>query len=333
LTILVLNRTEVTALLTMRECMDIMADALRTLAQGDAILPLRTVIRLPGGPNAFGAMPAYLGQPGALGIKVISVFPENDGTNLDSHQGAVLLFDAKQGRLLAVMDATAVTGIRTAAVSGVATRALARQNAADLGILGAGVQAMTHLEAICLARPIERVWVWSRTAERARDFAGRASHRLEVAVEPVTSPERAVSGASIVCTVTASREPVLRSEWISPGTHINAVGASLPIARELESELVRRSRLYVDRRESALNEAGDFLFPKREGIIGDDHIVGELGELLLGKIPGRRSPDEITLFKSLGLAIEDVAAARHVYRKALGEGIGTEVELGEPTNL
>jgi alanine dehydrogenase len=328
LEILVLNQSEVTALLPMAECMDVMADALRALARGEAILPLRTVIRIPEGPNAFGAMPAYLGNPGAVGIKVISVFPENSEIDLDSHQGAVLLFEMERGQLVAIMDATAITAIRTAAVSGVATCALAREDAGDLAILGAGVQAMTHLEAMCLARPIRRVRVWSRTVERAQRFAMQAAELCDIPVDPVGSPQETVAGAAIVCTVTASREPVLLGDWLAPGTHVNAVGASLPNARELDGEAVQRSRLYVDRRESALNEAGDFLIPKREGRITDGHIVGELGDLLLGRIPGRRSPEEITLFKSLGLAVEDVAAARLVYTKAVAKRVGTRVELG-----
>jgi ornithine cyclodeaminase len=326
--ILILNQTEVGALLPMADCMEVMATALRGLAAGDAILPLRTVLRLPDGRSAFGAMPAYLGSPAAVGIKVVSVFPGNDGTRFDSHQGAVLLFEVEHGRLLAVMDASAITAIRTAAVSGVATRALARADAAELAILGAGVQAMTHLEAMRLARPIERVRVWSRSGERARRFAWRAGERFGVRVEPVDSVEAAVAGAAVVCTTTASREPVLRGEWLAPGTHVNAVGASLPSARELDSEAVRRARLYVDRRESALAESGDVLVPLRAGAITEAHIVGELGDLLLGRIEGRRSPDEITLFKSLGLAIEDLAAAFHVHAKAAATGAGTRVEFG-----
>jgi alanine dehydrogenase len=326
--ILVVNQAEVEALLPMAECMDVMQRALRALADGDAVLPLRTVVPLRDGRSAFAAMPAYLGQPASVGIKVITVFPGNDGTHLDSHQGAVLLFEVEHGQLLAVMDASAITAIRTAAVSGVATRALARDDAADLAILGAGVQAMTHLDAMRVARPIARVRVWSRSAERARRFALRASERFGVDVEPVGSAREAVDGAAVVCTTTSSREPVLRGEWLAAGVHVNAVGASLPTARELDSEAVRRARLYVDRRESALNEAGDFLIPRREGTITDDHIVGELGDLLVGRVDGRRSPTEVTLFKSLGLAVEDVAAAHHIYAKAVRAGRGRRVELG-----
>ncbi|GJG89022.1 ornithine cyclodeaminase [Gemmatimonadetes bacterium T265] len=326
--LLVVNQQEVAALLPMAECMDVMADALRALAAGEAAVPLRTVVRLHDGRSAFATMPATLTPANALGVKVITVFPDNEGTRLDSHQGAVLLFEAEQGRLLAVMDASALTAVRTAAVSGVATRALAREGAADLAILGAGVQAETHLEAMCLARPVARVRVWSRTPDRARRFARRAADRLAIDVQPAASAEAAVDGAAIVCTVTASREPVLRGAWLAPGTHVNAVGASLPAARELDTEAVRRARLYVDRRESALAEAGDFLIPKRTGAVADDHIVGELGELLLGHVVGRRSAAEVTLFKSLGLAVEDVAAAHHVYARAVAVGAGTRVSFG-----
>jgi len=326
--ILVLNQTEVGALLPMAECMDVMADALRALAAGDAAVPLRTVVRLPDGHSAFAMMPATLARSAALGVKVITVFPGNEGTRLDSHQGAVLLFEAEQGRLLAVMDASAITAIRTAAVSGVATRALAREDAAELAILGAGVQAATHLEAMLLARPVARVRVWSRTAGRAGEFARRAAERFAIEVEAVASAEAAVDGAAVVCTTTAAREPVLHGAWLAAGTHVNAVGASVPTARELDTEAVRRARLYVDRRESALAEAGDFLLPRREGAVSDDHIVGELGDVLLGRVPGRRSGTEVTLFKSLGLAVEDVAAARHVHAKAVGAGAGTRVAFG-----
>ena len=326
--VLIVNQREVAALLPMAECMDAMAEALRALAEGDAILPLRTIVRLPDGRSAFGAMPGYLGHPAAMGLKVVTVFPGNEGTRYDSHIGAVLLFDVEHGRLLAVMDASAVTAIRTAAVSGVATRLLAREDASTLALLGSGVQAMTHLEAMRLARGIERVRVWSRSAGRAAWFAARAAKRFDVHVDVAPSAQAAVEGADVVCTVTSAREPVLRGEWLAPGAHVNAVGSSQPTARELDSDAVRRARLYVDRRESTVNEAGDFLIPRGEGAVGDDHIVGEIGELLLGRIPGRRSAEEVTLFKSLGLAIEDLAAAHHVYTRAMAAGAGTRVELG-----
>ena len=326
--ILVVDQTTVTRLLPMDDCMAAMEEALAVLARGDAILPLRQVLRLPGGRGAFAAMPAYDGSSESIGLKAITVFPGHHGTELDSHQGAVLLFEGERGRLLAVMDASSITAIRTAAVSGVATRLLAREDAGDLAILGTGVQARTHLEAMRIARPVRRVRVFSRDPGRVRAFAERASARHGIAVEPAASARQAVEGADLVCTVTSSTEPVLLGEWLAAGAHINAVGASLPHCRELDSAAVARARLFVDRRESALNEAGDVLIPRREGAIGDDHIQAELGEVVLRRHPGRGNADEVTLFKSLGLAVEDVAAARLVYRHAERTGAGTWVELG-----
>ena len=306
-----------------------MTDALRTLARGGALLPLRTVVRLADGRNAFALMPAVLDEPSALGAKVITVFPGNDATQYDSHQGAVLLFELEHGRLIAILDASTITALRTAAVTAVATRALSRPESRTLALLGAGVQAGTHLESISLVRPIDRVRVWSRSGDRAKRFAERAA-ATGAPIEACATAREAVDGADIVCTVTSSREPVLHGDWLKPGAHVNAVGASLASARELDSATVAKARLYVDRRESTLNEAGDFLVPKGEGLIGDDHIVGEIGELLLDppRIEGRRSPRELTVFKSLGLAIEDVASARRVYDRAVATGAGSWIQLG-----
>ncbi|MEO8336490.1 MAG: ornithine cyclodeaminase family protein [bacterium] len=324
----IITESEVPGLLPMDECMDVMASALSTLARGGAILPLRPLMRIPQKAGILGMMPAYMDTPDALGVKIITVFNGNHGTEYDSHQGVVLLFEADHGSIVAVIDASSVTAIRTAAVSGVATRLLARSDATDLSILGSGVQARTHLEAMLVARPLSRVRVWSRNADSARAFARAASERHGISVEAIASPQQAVEGADIICTTTSAREPILLGEWIAPGAHINAVGSSTSTARELDSAAVSRARLFVDRRESTLNEAGDFLIPKAEGAIGDDHIRAELGELLLGTHKGRASVGEITLFKSLGLAVEDVAAAYHIYERAVERGIGTSVEMG-----
>lgn len=225
------------------------------------------------------------------------------------------------------MDAGALTAIRTAAVSGVATRVLARADAHDLAILGAGVQAGTHLEAMLLVRKIERVRVWSRRFERARMFAEAHAARGHVKIEAVAEARMAVENADLICTVTASQEPVLSGSWLAPGAHLNAVGSSTPAARELDTAAVARARLFVDRRESALHEAGDFLIPKMENALNDGHICGEIGEILLGQIEGRRSAQEITLFKSLGLAVEDLAAAHYLHQKAKRHGAGVWIEL------
>lgn len=320
---------DVRALLPMHECIDVMSDALQRVADGSSILPLRTVIRLPDSTNAFASMPAVHGSGvgSSIGAKIITVFPGNESTPFDSHIGVVLLFDPTNGTLLAIADASSITAIRTAAVSGLATRLLANPDARELAILGAGVLALPHLDAVCAVRGIERVRVWSRSGTRAEEFAARAraSRSIDVVVSPTA--EAAVRDAHVVCTITGARTPILDGGWLAPGTHVNAVGASVPSARELTSDAVARSRLFVDRRESTLNEAGDFLMAKAEGAIDDSHIVAEIGEILLGRNPGRVSSTEITLFKSLGLAVEDVAALRHIYRKA-DAGTGAAVTLG-----
>jgi ornithine cyclodeaminase len=323
----ILTQAEVRRLLPMRECIELMAEALKSLTRREGLNPLRSVIRLPNRSDLLGLMPGHLGSPFALGLKVITIFPGNHGTRFDAHQGVVLLFEGERGRPLAIMNASEITAVRTAAVSAVATRLLAREDADDLAILGAGVQARTHVEAMLAVRPIRRVRVFSRTAEHREQFAARESARHGVAVEASGSAEEAVRGASIVCTTTSSKEPVLRGEWIDAGAHVNAVGASVPSARELDGAAVARARLFVDRRESTLNEAGDFLLAQQEGLVGEEQILGEIGELLLGEVDGRGTEEEVTLFKSLGLAVEDLAAATYVHRRAVEEGVGTTVEL------
>jgi ornithine cyclodeaminase/alanine dehydrogenase-like protein (mu-crystallin family) len=324
----IVTQSEVPALLPMNECVEVMAEALATLARGDAVLPLRTMMWLPDRSGLLGLMPACLGAPAVMGLKIVSVMPGNHGTEYESHQGAVLIFEVAHGSLLAVIDASSITAIRTAAVSGLATRLLAPEDAGDLAILGSGVQAASHLEAMKTVRQLRRVRVWSRSAANAQAFAERESARHGLRVEAVASARAAVAGADLICTTTASKAPVLEGTWLAPGVHINAVGACFRDARELDTAAVAGARLYVDRRESALNEAGDFLLAKAEGAIGDGHIVGELGEILLGKVPGRRSPDERTLFESLGIAVEDLAAAHHIWRRAEARDSGTALHFG-----
>jgi ornithine cyclodeaminase len=323
-----LTGADVSRLLTMEACIDVMHDVLGALARGEALQPLRTVLRLPRERGAFAVMPAQVSRPDAFGVKVITVFPGNEGTRYDSHQGAVLLFEPGHGTLAAIMDASSMTAIRTAAVSAVATRLLARPDAGDVALLGTGVQARTHLEAMRAVRTIRRVRAWSRHESHRRAFAEWAGHRYGIEVEIPATAREAVLGADLICTVTASRTPVVEGAWLSPGTHINAVGASLPDTRELDTAAVVRARLFVDRRESALNEAGDFLIPRAEGAISDEHLRGELGDLLVGRLIGREDESQVTLFKSLGLAVEDVAAAHVVHQEAERRNVGTLVELG-----
>ncbi|HET7581786.1 MAG TPA: ornithine cyclodeaminase family protein [Candidatus Limnocylindria bacterium] len=325
---LVIDGATAQDLLPMDRCIDLMADALAGLARGEAANPLRTVVPVPAEvPSALAAMPAVLADPPAMGVKVISIFPGNHGSGIESHQGFVLLFEGERGSPVALIDAIAITAIRTAAVSGLATRLLAREDAGDLAILGSGTQARSHLAAMRAARPLRRVRAWSPHRERLEAFAREAADD-GTPVEPTASAQAAVEGADIICTVTASATPVVEGAWLAPGAHLNAVGSSLPTNRELDSDAVARSRLFVDRRESARNEAGDFLIPLQEGAIGQDHIVAEIGEIAAGLAEGRRSADEITLFKSLGLAIEDLAAARWIHQQAVASGAGTPIPLG-----
>lgn len=326
--VVIVNQQEVTELLPMRDCMAVMADVLGDLASGGCQLPLRQIMWLEDRRGALGLMPSYWQSAGVIGLKAVTFFPGNEGSELDSHQGAVLLYEAERGRLLAMVDATAITAIRTAAVSGVATRLLAREDAAELALVGCGVQARTHLEAMLLSRSIERVRVCGKTLEHAESFAERESRRHGMAIEAVRCPRDAVKNADIICTVTSSSEPVVHGEWLQPGTHLNAVGSSVPFARELDGTAMRRSRLFVDRRESALKEAGDFLLAKKEGAVGDGDILAEIGDIIVGRASGRASPDEVTLFKSVGLAVEDLASAWHVYQKAMQTGAGSRVAFG-----
>jgi ornithine cyclodeaminase/alanine dehydrogenase-like protein (mu-crystallin family) len=304
MTLLVLSERDVEQLLTMDECIEAMADVLAALARGELYQPLRFVLRPPDAAGLMGFMPAHrAGAGAAFSLKEIVVVPENPARGLDAHQGGVLLHDGETGQLRALLNASPITAIRTAAVSAVATRALARPGAHTVAIIGTGVQGKAHAEAMraVLGEPEIRMW--------SRRTGGSA--------------EDAVRGADVVCACTTSAEPVVRREWLAPGVHVNAVGASVPRARELDEETIRAATLVVDRRESALNESGELLIPG----LGEERIAAELGDVLIGAHPGRTSDDELTVFKSLGLAVEDLAAAELVVRRAREQGAGVEVEF------
>lgn len=331
--VLVLSRADVARLLPLDACMNVMEEALKALSAGRATMPLRSVMPIPGGTGLLGFMPGTLQTEGVFGAKITSVYASNLNSEFESHQGIVALFEAEHGRPLALVDAGEVTAIRTAAVSGVATRVLARDNAHTLALIGSGSQASPHLEAMMLARPLTEVRVWSRTPEHAQAFVARESSRWEqerpdLRLRVADDVALAVSGADIVCTLTGANEPVLRGAWLTAGAHVNAVGFAGPAGREIDTEAVRRARFFVDRLESALNEAGEFLMARAEGAVGDDHIQGELGDVLRGRIPGRQTAEEITMFRSLGLAVEDVATAHFLYQRAQEAGLGTWAPLG-----
>jgi ornithine cyclodeaminase/alanine dehydrogenase-like protein (mu-crystallin family) len=319
--VLILSEHDVERLLTMRECIAVMEEALIALARGEVHNPLRSMIRGEGAKGILGLMPSYRGgaEP-RYGLKEVCVFPGNPALGLDTHLGAVLLHSGETGQLMAVINASAITAIRTAAVSAVATKLLARADARTLAIIGAGVQARTHLEAIPLVRNIDDVRIVSRSSAKAEALAANGAR-------VVGSVEEAVRGADIIVTATSSREPILKREWLSDGVHINAVGSSIAVARELDGATMAAASLFVDRRESTINESGDYLFALREGAISENHIRAEIGEILIGQAKGRTSESEITLFKSLGLAVEDLASAQFLFEKASREGGGTWVDF------
>jgi ornithine cyclodeaminase/alanine dehydrogenase-like protein (mu-crystallin family) len=326
--ILILNEAEVVRLLSIAECIEVMEQALSALARGEFSQPLRTIFKPDKVKGVLAMMPAFrAGQEPLFGLKAICVFPGNAAIGKDAHQGGVLLFSGETGEPLAMANASAITSIRTAAVSAVATRSLAREDASELAIIGAGVQAHAHLEAISCVRSIRRARIASLRLDRARRFAEEMEIKFSFAVEAVATAEAAVRGADLIVTATNAREPVLKREWISPGTHINAVGTYSPSAREIDTATMTAATLFVDRRESALNEAGDYLIAAKEGAIGPEHIRAEVGEVLIGAHPGRTSPDEITIFKSLGLAIEDLSAVAYLYYKARQQGVGSWVDF------
>ena len=301
---IVLSEQDVRELLPMDECIEAMDGVLRSLARGELHQPLRFVTRPPNAESLMGFMPAHRsGESSVWSLKEIVIVPGNPARGLDAHQGAVLLHDGETGELRALLNASPITEIRTAAVSAVATRALARPEARVVAILGAGVQARSHAEAMRAVLGDAEIRTWSR---------GDAG-----------TPEDVLRGADVVCTCTSAREPILRRDWLAAGTHVNAVGASLPAVRELDTETMASASLFVDRRESTLNESGDLLLAG----LGEEHIRAELGEVLAGAHPGRADDGELTVFKSLGLAVEDLAAAELIVRKAREQGIGTEVRF------
>jgi alanine dehydrogenase len=324
---LILTHPQVRELLPMRDCMAAVGEALADLARGNGVQPLRDGFLLPNRDGVLAWMPGSLAKGKPYGVKILSIHDRAAEMGLDSHQGAVMIFDPETGRPLALAEAGAVTAVRTAAVSALATERLARADSTSLAILGSGAQARTHLEAMLEVRPIEAVRVWSRTRANAERFAAEASERHGATVEVAADAAAAVAGADIVCTTTAAREPVFLGEMLRPGMHVNGVGSSVSEWSELDVETVRRSMLFTDRRESLECEAHEYRIALEKGEIPRHHLQAELGQVLIGSHPGRTSDDEITLFRSLGLAVEDLASVELIYQRALERGVGTEVDL------
>ena len=312
---LFINKEKIASLLPMEECIEVMEKMFRSLAAGECLQPLRNIMRLPDGSGVLGMMPGHAAKLEVMGIKVISVFHANKEAGFPSHQGIVMLFDAKNGQPLMLFDALEITAIRTAAASAVATKLLSRENASTLAIIGSGEQAKRHIEAMLVVRNIKQVNLWSRNENNARHLVNELSAEYNIPIHIKKNVQQAVEHADIICTVTASREPVVLGDWIAAGTHINAVGSSTAATRELDTTTIVRSKLFTDRYESLLNEAGDFLIPKKEGAVTEEHVKGEIGEVLSGTKKGRENDEEITVFKSLGIAAEDIFAGYHVYEK------------------
>ncbi|MFI6541605.1 ornithine cyclodeaminase family protein [Streptomyces prunicolor] len=321
---LLIDRATVRRVYPLERATEVMAEAMRRYSSGLVDQPLRTILRPERDSGLLGTMPGFVAGAdlAGYGLKAMLLKPENLARGLDLHIGIVMVFDPETGAPLALMDAGAVTAVRTAAVSAVATDALARPGAGDLAILGSGVQARSHLEAMAVVRELRRVRVWSRTAANAEAYREWAAKEPGIEVEVMDRPAAALAGADIVCTTTAAKEPLVEAGDLAPGAHVNAAGASFVDHRELSARAVARSAFFVDSRRSALAESGDLKAPLDAGLVGPDHILAELGEVLLGRHPGRRDEREITVFKSLGLGVQDIMSGFAIARAAAAQGLG-----------
>jgi ornithine cyclodeaminase len=322
---LILDGAAVRAALPMKTAIDVCRAAMRAYALGEVYQPMRTILDPQAMKGLVFLKPAHVGgEKPAFGLKVITFFPGNPAKGIAAISGFVALFDVENGATLAIMDGGVVTEIRTAAVSAVATEVLARPDAGDLALIGAGVQARSHLQAMAAVRRLRRVRVWSRRRETVDGFVAWARKEGH-AVEPCATVEDAVRGADLICTVSSSREALVDGDWVSPGAHVNAVGAFEPTTRELHGNLVAKARIVVDSRQEAAKAAGDMLLAMAEGLMPPDTEFPELGELLAGKAEGRADPDEITIYESLGMALQDVAAGASVVETARERRLGVEV--------
>jgi ornithine cyclodeaminase len=307
-----IDREEVARRLTYDICIPIIRDAMVAFSAGETKQLLRSIIPLADG-HLFGIMPGALGANKAFGAKLLSIFQENAVQGRQSHQGLIVLFEPNTGTPVCVVHAGEVTAIRTAAASAVATNALARKDAKHLAILGTGEQAATHVRAIRKVRALETITVWGRSAERAHVFADTMRRELSIPIIVIATVQQAVADADIICTVTAASEPILKAEWIQPGQHINVVGSSHAGPAEIDNTLVARARFFADSREGVLQQGAEFLRAKQAGLINDKHIRAEIGQVLAGKAKGRRTADEITIYKSLGHIVQDLASAWWLY--------------------
>ena len=313
----IISKDAVKKYLPMTACIDLMAETMVSVLSGQMQIPQRTFVPLPSKKGVFIVMPGASTDPAIFGAKLISYLPDNVTADFPAVQGVIVLFEEKHGAAIAIVDAMAITAVRTAAASGMATRVLARQNSHTLALLGYGVQAAYHLDAMLAVRPIKRVLVWGPSFKKAKAFAARHEKRINLPIEASADVPSAVGQADIICTVTSSPEPILKGAWIAPGTHLNLVGAFTPTTREVDSECVVRASLYVEIREFALQEAGEIIIPLNAGDIDEKHIKGEIAQVITHEVTGREGAHDITCYKSLGNTAQDLAAAYFVYQQVL----------------
>ncbi|MEM3728527.1 MAG: ornithine cyclodeaminase family protein [Candidatus Bathyarchaeia archaeon] len=324
--VLILTRSDLERILSMEEVIEAVEHAFSELEVGTAVLPQRIGIDISKENGWVGVMPAYLEKIEALSTKIVTVFEENQKKGLPTVMAVVVLNSAKTGEPLAIMDGIFITAIRTGAVGGVAAKYLAREDSKTVGVFGAGVQARAQLKAACVVRNIERAFVYDKVMERARAFADEMSKELNIPIK-VSSPEEIVTNSDLIITATTSKTPLFDGSLVKPGTHLTLIGSFKPDAREVDEKVVKKSKIVVDQRSAALEEAGDLIIPLKAGIIRVEDIHAELGEIVTGKKSGRTSESEITLFKSVGLGIQDCATAWLAYTKAKEKGICREINL------
>lgn len=324
---LFLSEKQVQSLIEIAELISTLENAHVQYSTGKAVMPVRLVVPLPQIQGRITSMPGFLNENKALGMKVVTYFQENPRRNLPAILGTILLFSAETGKLIAVMDGSYVTAIRTACASAMATKALANAETPVLGILGAGVQARAHIEALTQVKKIERIKIYSPSGASAAGMKKDLESAMTIAIEATASAEDAVRDVDLLVTGSTAKEPIVKSAWLKAGVHINAVGSHRPDHREIDGATVARAKVVVDSREAIMAECGDILLAIKEQAISENHVHGEIGEVIAGTKPGRMSASEVTLYKSVGIAIQDVATANLVYRKALKRGVGTNVEI------
>ena len=324
---LVLSEKQVQSLIDIEELIAALTQAHIQYSTGKAVMPVRLVVPLPEIQGRITSMPGYLNEAKALGMKVVTYFQNNPQQNLPAILATIMLFSAESGKMIAVMDGSYITAIRTACASALATQALANRETPVLGILGAGVQARTHIQALARVRKLRAIKIYSPSADSPARIKKSMEAEIGIPIDVAKSGEEVVRNADILVTVTTAKQPIVKSEWLKPGVHINAVGSHRPDLREIDGATLARAKVVVDSRAAIMAECGDILLALKENSVGDDVIHGEIGEVLAGAKLGRSSFDEITLYKSVGIAIQDVATANLVYRKALERNVGSHVEI------